>query len=118
MLYISFLLLQEQGDQAFRAPNYFAPVFLLLLVAGALCWLLAAVLGFSRARAFGSSTRWFAISSVCLLLYHLHFILLGLGFLSNDSDLLLSIGAFLNIFVLLGAVCAIIGFTRLTNPGP
>ncbi len=118
MLNTSMLALQEAGDQAYRAPSYFQAVFLALLVAGALGWLIAAVLGFARARAFGSSTRWFALSAVCLLLYHLHFLLLGLGLFSKDTDLVLSVGAFLNLFVALGALCAIIGFTRLTNPRP
>ena len=118
MLNISMLALQEQMDQAYRVPRYFAPVFLLLLVGGALGWLVAAALGFTRARAFGSSARWFAYASLCLILYHLHFLLLGLGFLSNDSDLVLNIGAFLNLFVLVGAICAVVGFTRLTDPGP
>lgn len=118
MLNTSMLLFQEQANEAYRVPRYFAPVFLALLVVGALAWLIAAVLGFTRARAFGSSTRWFASAAVCLLLYHVHFLLLGLGILSNDSDLVLSIGAFINLFVVLGAFCAIIGFTRLTDPRP
>lgn len=116
MLNTSMLAFQEAADQTYRAPKYFAPVFLVLLVCGALGWLVAAVLGFTRARVFGAPTRWFALASVCLLLFHLHFLLLGLGFLSNDSDLTLSIGAFIDLFPVLGAVCAIIGFTRLTNP--
>ncbi|MCA1594203.1 MAG: hypothetical protein LC754_16570 [Acidobacteria bacterium] len=118
MLTTSMLAFQEAADQIYRAPKFFAPVFLLLLVCGALGWLVAAVLGFARARAFGASTRWFALACVCLLLFHLHFLLLGLGLLSNDSELVLSIGAFIDLFPLFGAVCAILGFTRLTNPRP
>jgi Na+/phosphate symporter len=118
MLNASMLLFQEQMDQAYRVPRYFAPVFLVLLIGGALGWLVASIIGFKRARAFGSSTRWFASASVCLLLYHLHFLVLGLGMLNNDSDLVLSIGAFINLFVVVGAICAIIGFTRLTDPRP
>lgn len=119
MVLASVLALQEQaGDQAFRAPTYFAPVMLGLLAFGALGWLAAAVLGFTRARAFGSSARWFALSAVCLVIYHLQFLLLGMGVASNDTEVVLGLGAFLNLFVALASVCAIVGFTRLTNPRP
>jgi hypothetical protein len=110
------LAMQEPADQTFRAPSYFVPVALGLLAGGALCWLVAAALGFARARAFGAPARWFALCSVCLILYHLQFILLAVGIVGNDNDVVLSVGAFFNLFVFLGAVCAIVGFTRFTNP--
>ena len=75
-------------------------------------WLVAAVLGFARARVFGSSARWFALAAVGLILFHLHIFMMGFA-LAQGSDLVLSVGAFLNVFVVLGAVCTIIGFTRL-----
>jgi hypothetical protein len=118
MLCASLLAFQEQADQSFRAPTYFRWVFLLLLVCGGLGWLVAAVLGFARARAFGSSARWFAMAAICLILFHLHFIVLGFAMTQDNSDLVLQVGAFLNLFVVLGAVCTIIGFTRLTDPRP
>ncbi|MCA1632625.1 MAG: hypothetical protein LC802_02640 [Acidobacteria bacterium] len=117
MLNASLLAFQAQGDQAFRAPSYFQWVFLLLLACGGLGWLVAAVLGFTRARVFGSSARWFALAAVCLILFHLHIFVMGFA-LAQGSDLVLSLGAFLNVFVVLGAVCTIIGFTRLTDPRP
>lgn len=104
-------------DQAFTAPSYFMPVSVALFILGALTWLVAAALGLTRARVFGASARWFALAAVCLVLHHLWFIGLALGIV-NRSDLVLSIGAFFNLFVLLGGVCAVIGFTRLTNPRP
>ena len=112
----SLFLLLAQADQSYRPPSYFVPVTLTLLLAGTVGWLVAAVIGFARARAFGSSTRWFALASVCLLIYHLQFLVLALGLIQNDSDLVLSVGAFFNLFVALGALCAIIGFVRLTDP--
>lgn len=112
------LLMQAQGDQAYRAPSYFVPVALGLLAGGALCWLVAAALGFSRARAFGAPARWFALSAVCMILYHVQFVVLALGIVGEDNDVVLSVGAFFNLFVLLGAVCAIAGFTRFTDPRP
>ena len=39
-----------QAETTFREPGYFAPVMLGLLVLGAVAWLIAAVLGFARAR--------------------------------------------------------------------
>jgi hypothetical protein len=97
--------------ESFSIPPFFYPVVLLLLAGGALGWLVAAVLGFARARAFGPSTRWFTYAAVCLLLYHLQFLLLA--FRPNQA---LAIGAFFNLFVMLASICAIIGFVRLTTP--
>ena len=109
-----------QNDMRANPPSYFMPVFLGILVAGGVGWLIAAVLGFARARAFGSSTRWFSFAAVCLLIYHIQFVLLGIvafmGAQANDLDSVLSFGAFFNVFVFFGGVCAIMGFVRLTNP--
>ena len=115
MLMTSLLLLAQADDQIYRTPSYFAPV-LLLLAGGAVGWLVAAVLGFSRARAFGTSTRWFALSAVCLILFHAQLLLLGLAIVQNNSEMLFGVAAFLDLFILLGSVCAILGFIRLTDP--
>jgi hypothetical protein len=116
---IPALIFLQSGMSA-KQPGYFVPVFLGLLIAGGLGWLIAAVLGFARARAFGTSTRWFSFAAVCLLLYHIQFILLGIvavvGAQQNDFDSVLGFGAFFNVFVVLGAICAVMGFVRLTNP--
>lgn len=113
------LLFLQTGMSA-NKPGYFVPVFVGILIAGGIGWLIAAVLGFARARAFGASTRWFSFAAVCLLIYHIQFVLLGflavLGAPQNDFDPVLEVGAFLNVFVVLGAICAIMGFVRLTNP--
>src|SRR4026208_58392 len=103
-------------------PTYFFIVTLLLLIAGGVGWLVAAVLGFARSPAFGPSARWFSYAAVCMIIYHLHFLLFGvfavLGVSQNSVDLsmALGVGAFFNLFVVLGAVCAIMGFVRMTNP--
>jgi len=103
-------------------PTYFFAVVIGLLVAGVIGWLIAAVLGFARARAFGSSARWFSYAAVCLILYHLHFLLFGvlvaIGTTQStpDASSALSVGSFFNLFVVLAAVCAIMGFIRLTSP--
>jgi hypothetical protein len=97
--------------ESFEIPAFFYPVVLLLLAGGALGWLIASVLGFARARAFGASTRWFTYASICLLIYHLQFFLLVLR-----PQQALAVGAFFNLFVMLASVCAIIGFVRLTTP--
>src|SRR5205807_1633912 len=109
-----------QNDMRANPPGYFMPVLLGTLVAGGIGWLVAAVLGFARARAFGASTRWFSFAAVSLLLYHVQFIVLGflavMGAQQNEFDSVLGFGAFFNVFVVLGAFCAIMGFVRLTNP--
>ena len=108
----SVFALQAQADQAFRAPSSFTTVVLLLLVGGALAWLVAAVLGFTRARVYGPAARWFALAAVCMVLFHLHILLIGFAMAQRSA---LTLGAFFNLFVLLAAVCAIIGFTRLNK---
>jgi uncharacterized membrane protein YhdT len=109
------LLAQTSSVPRFAASS--AIVFLALLLVGVLGWLVAAVLGFARARVFGSAVRWFALSAVCLLLFHLHIIAFALyGSRETDVERLLSLGAFITLFVALGAVCAIIGFTQLNRP--
>jgi hypothetical protein len=111
------LLLMLQQLRATQ-PNYFFLVTLLLLIAGGIAWLIAAVLGFARSPAFGPSARWFSYAAV----YHLHFLLfgvfvfLGMNQSSVDLTMALGVGAFFNLFVVLGAVCAIMGFVRMTNP--
>src|SRR5512147_1623930 len=89
-------------------PTYFFLVTLALLIAGGVGWLIAAVLGFARSPAFGPTARWFSYAAVCLIIYHLHFLLFGifvfLGMNQNSVDLstALGIGAFFNLFVVLG----------------
>jgi uncharacterized membrane protein YhdT len=98
-------------------PAYFPWVAFGLLSLGGLGWLIAAALGFARARAFGESPRWFAISAVCLLLYHVQiFVFVVYGISEANQESLLAMGAFFNLFVTLGAVCAIVGFMRMNDP--
>jgi uncharacterized membrane protein YhdT len=101
---------------SYTPPYYFGVVVVLLLLAGMIGWIIAAVLGFARARAFGPSTRWFALACVCLIIYHLQFLVLAAAAIQNDPDLALGAGAFFNLFVVLASICAIIGFIRLTDP--
>jgi hypothetical protein len=88
-------------------------VIVVLLAAGLVGWLAATVLGFARAR-FGAAARWFALASLCLLIYHVQWIAFGLlGRNETDVNRLLSFGSFFNLFVFLGSIFAIIGFLRL-----
>lgn len=115
------LLMLFQQLRATR-PTYFVVVLIGLLIAGGVGWLIAAVLGFARSPAFGPSARWFSYAAVCLIIYHLHFLLFGvlvfMGTTQESTDLstALGFGAFFNVFVVLGAFCAIMGFVRMTNP--
>ena len=100
-----------------RLPSYFPWVAFGLLSLGGLGWLIAAAMGFARARAFGESPRWFAISAVCLLLYHVQwFVFAVYGINEKNSENVVGMAAFFNLFVALGAVCAIIGFMRMNDP--
>ncbi len=97
-------------------PAYFTLIFVGLVVAGALGWLAATVLGFSRGRAFGPAIRWFAFAAVCLLIYHLQWLVAAFALSRNDWQMALGIVAFLNLFIVIGAICAVLGFLRLTKP--
>ena len=118
-MFPSLLLLQEVRA---TQPIYFFPVAVALLGLGGVGWLIAAVMGFARARAFGPSARWFSYAAVCMLLYHLHFVVFGVMVLvattenAPDAGTALGVGSFFNLFVVLAAGCAIMGFIRLTNP--
>jgi len=115
-MFIFLVMLFAQVANTFHQPGYFAPVIITMFLLGAIAWLVAAVLGFARARAFGPATRWFSFTAVCLLLFHIQFLALGFGVLTNDTNFVFTVLTFFNLFVILGAVCAIIGFIRLTNP--
>jgi hypothetical protein len=83
---------------------------------GGLGWLIAAALGFARARAYGEPARWFAVSAVCLLLYHVQwFVFAVYGINEKNTDNIIGVAAFFNLFVALGAVCAVVGFARMTG---
>ena len=122
MFPVVLMLLQQQPQLRATRPTYFLLVVVALLIAGGVGWLIAAVLGFARSPAFGPSARWFSYAAVCLIIYHLHFLLFGvfvlLGMNQDGADLsmALQVGAFFNLFVVLGAVCAIMGFVRMTSP--
>jgi len=116
MLLASIQALEARQTQA--GPEYFNLVVLLLLVLGALGWLVATVLGFSRARAAGPAARWFALASACMFLFHLHLVVVGVVLSQRAVGTAYTLGAFVLLFVFLAAVCAIIGFTRFTNPRP
>jgi hypothetical protein len=111
----SFVLAQNESI-VYGLPPYFIWVFGLFLIAGGLGWLIATVLGFARARAFGRSTHWFSRAGLCLILYHLHWLALAFSIASQNTQIIFLVLASLNIFVVLGAICTIMGFVRLTDP--
>ena len=115
-MFMAVIAMLAQVETSFHEPSYFAPVMLGMLALGAVAWLIAAVLGFARSRAFGPSARWFSFAAVCLILFHLQFIGLGFGMLTKDNNLIFNILTFFNLFVVLAAICAIMGFIRLTSP--
>jgi len=115
-MFIAAIVMLAQVETTANKPTYFIPIFLGMFLIGAVAWLIASVLGFARARAFGPSARWFSFAAVCLLLFHIQIIAVGFGMVTNDTSLAFSILTFLNLFVILGAVCAIMGFVRLTSP--
>jgi hypothetical protein len=88
-------------------------IIVVLLAAGLVGWLAACVLGFTRSR-HTPAARWFALSALCMVIYHLHFIAFALlGTVEKDMSKLLGFGSFFNLFVVLASVCAVVGFLRL-----
>jgi hypothetical protein len=113
----ALLLIFQTGDPTtFNQPGYFTPIILGLFVLGAVLSLVAAVLGFARARAFGAATRWFSFAAVCLLLFHVQILIFGFGVVLQNRSIVFPVLTFFNLFIVLAAVCAIMGFVRLTNP--
>ncbi len=110
------LFLQEAERTTFDQPSYFTPVILALFVTGAVTALVAAVIGFARARAFGASARWFSFAAVCLLLFHVQILLFGFGVVLQNRAIVFPVLTLFNVFIILAAICAIMGFMRLTNP--
>lgn len=108
-------LLLTLFQDAPQIPFYFNAAVVLLVIAGGIGWLIAAIIGIRRAPAFGASIRWFALAAVCLVIYHLQWITTGFALWQNDIQLALIMAAFFNLFVALGAVCVIIGLLRLTD---
>lgn len=113
---IALLIFQAPDQSTFNQPSYFVPAILSLFVLGAVLSLVAAVLGFARARAFGASTRWFSFAAVCLLLFHLQILVFGFGMVLQNPAIVFPVLTFFNAFIILAAICAIMGFVRLTNP--
>jgi hypothetical protein len=111
----SFMTVLAQAGPM-RIPAYFPWVALGLLGVGGLGWLIAAVLGFARARAYGESPRWFAVSAICLLLYHVQwFVFAVYGLNERNVENVVGMAAFFNLFVALGAICAVVGFMRMND---
>src|SRR5437764_1757842 len=80
-------------------------LFVAVFACGTLGWLIAAVLGFARARAFGASARWFALAATCMLIFHLYLVCrLLLEKKKKDVDKVLSFGSFIILFP---ALCAL-----------
>ena len=112
---IASLIMLAQTETTLTKPGYFAPAIMGMFLLGAVAALVAAVLGFARAGAFGPATRWFSFAAVCLIMFHIQYLALGFGVLTEDSGLVFGILTFFNVFVLLAAVCMIMGFVRLTS---
>ncbi len=113
---LALMIMLAQTETTFREPSYFAPTIMATFLVGAIASLVAAVLGFARAKAFGASTRWFSFAAVCLILFHVQFLALGFGVLTKDNSLVFTILTFFNLFILLAAFCLTMGFIRLTSP--
>jgi hypothetical protein len=112
---LALITLLAQSESRWNEPLYFAVILVGLILIGAVGWLVAAVLGFARAKAFGPAIKWFAFSAVSMVIYHLWWLIIAYGQIQNDSGIALGFGAFFNLFVVISAVCSIVGFIKLTS---
>jgi hypothetical protein len=113
---IVLTLIQVAESRTFTPPSYFAVPLVGFLLLGAVASLVAAVLGFARAKAFGPAARWFALACACLTIYHIQWLLAAFALIGGDNDLAFGAFGFINLFITLAAMCAIIGFVKMTNP--
>ena len=113
----TFINALAQAEPPIHLYTRFVWIVAGLLGLGGLGWLIATALGFARARAYGEPARWFAVSATCMLLYHVQWLVLALyGLKSANREDLVNMFAFFNLFIVLGAVCAIVGFSRMNTP--
>jgi hypothetical protein len=114
---LSLFLLVFQ-DTRFTYPGpIFTYIAMGLIAAGIIGWLLAVVVGFPRIKRMGPGGSWFALSALCILLFHVHLLAFGviLGIATvkkQDPGLAMKVGFFFNAFIVLGAFCALIGFAK------
>jgi uncharacterized membrane protein SirB2 len=114
---LTFTNALAQAEPAMRLYTNFIWIVAGLLGVGGLGWLIATALGFARARAYGEPARWFAVSAMCMLLYHVQWLVLAIyGLKNTNPEDLRNLFAFFNLFIALGAVCAIVGFARMKVP--
>ena len=99
-------------------PKYFVPIFFILLVAGVLACLIAAVLGFGRSRAHGEGGRWFALAAVCLVIYHIQLLVMGFAAYKGNASIAFPLITALNLFIFLAAICIIFGFYKMKSAKP
>lgn len=115
MFLLSLFAFQETR---FTQPGpMFTYIAMALIAAGIIGWLVAVAVGLPRVKQMGPAGRWFALSALCILLFHVHLlvfgVMMGMATVSKtDTGPALKVGFFFNFFVVLGAFCALIGFSK------
>lgn len=108
------ILAQSAGQESSVVlPSYFLPVFFVLMIAGALASLVAAVVGFGRAKTAGPHARWFALAAACLFVFHLQLIAMGFASIKGNAAVAFPLVTAMNLFILLAAICLVIGFRHV-----
>ena len=112
------LILFAFQDTRFTQPGpMFTYIAMGLIALGLLGWLVVAAVGLPRAKRMGPGGTWFALSAICLLLFNVHLlaflVMMGMATVNKqDSGPAVKFGFFFNAFVVLGALCALIGFMK------
>jgi hypothetical protein len=121
LLMLALTLLALQDVRYTQPSSFFTYAVLLLVVLGIVGWLVAVILGFGRIKRFGPAARWFVLSALCVLLFHVHlivFVVITAVMAAKGGDIApaLKFGFFFNLFIVLGAIFAIMGFNEMKNP--
>lgn len=119
VLQFAVVLLQNTSTVSnYQQPKYFVPTLLLLLVVGLLVSLVAFVLGRGRARAGGPAVKWFSFAALALFLYYVQWFAFAFAIARQSTTLIWLLLSFNTLFVLIAAVCALMGFMQIKGAEP
>ena len=111
------LLLLQQVTNVYQQPSYFVPIFVAIWFLGLVLCLGLSVLGFRKMKSVSKEICWFAFAGVFLLLYFLEWFAVIVVIANNNMTLTWLLAAFINLPIVIAAVCAIVGLLKLKDAG-
>jgi|GEM_PF-3792289 len=112
-MFVFLALFQDQETSSvFTLPSYFLPTFLIILILGFILSISTVALGVSRVIKIGKSYLWLLLTSVCLFLYFLQWLVMGYAKLKGYETTTWITLSFLNFFSCLAVVFVLIGLSK------